>query len=79
MSWLLFSGYSEFGKAFGAKDADGAEETAGNEKDADASTLEQSDDPFARVKEKTSGIAVNLLNFLFDFFSLTLTRTSSSS
>ena len=68
----MFSCYSEFGKVFGAKDADGAEETAGKEKDADASTLEQIDDPFARVKEKTAGIAVKLLDFLFDLFSLTL-------
>ena len=61
-----FSSYAVFGKTFGNADAstlDGGEKKTGEE-----ARSEEVDDPFTKIKEKTAGVAVKLLDFLFDLY-----------
>ena len=63
-----FSSYAVFAKTFGAKSGGGASSPAA----ADDVGEELVDDAFTKMKEKTAGVAVKLLEFLFDLFSSSL-------
>ena len=67
-----FSRFAVFGKTFGTP-AGGASTPAAESQEGtdatDASGAMEVDDPFSRIKEKSAGVAVKLLEFMFDLFS----------
>ena len=76
-----FSSYAVFGKTFGtggggasAPAASSQEDTqqTGHASSQEDTTAMEVDDPFSRIKEKCAGVAVKLLEFMFDLFSQTL-------
>ena len=72
-----FSSYAVFGKTFGTGGGGASAPAASSQEDTqtdglDASGAMQVDDPFSRIKEKCAGVAVKLLEFMFDLFSQTL-------
>ena len=74
---LHFTSYAVFAKTFGtggggasAPAAESQEDTQTD--DQDASGAMEVDDPYSRIKEKCAGVAVKLLEFMFDLFSQTL-------
>ena len=72
-----FSSYAVFGKTFGTGGGGASTPAASSQEDTntdrtDASGAMEVDDPFSRIKEKSAGIAVKLLEFMFDLFSQTL-------
>ena len=72
-----FSSYAAFGKTFGTGGGGASAPAASSQEDTqtdrtDASGAMEVDDPFSRIKEKTAGVAVKLLEFMFDLFSQTL-------
>ena len=72
-----FSSYAVFGKTFGtggggaSAPAASSQEDTQTERTAAIGAMEV-DDPFSRIKEKSAGVAVKLLEFMFDLFSQTL-------
>ncbi len=75
-----FSSYAVFGKAFGTADG-GASKPAAHDDETKTGMAdgngEEVDDPFTKMKEKTAGVAVKLLEFLFDLFGQCLDDTLS--
>ena len=69
---MPFSSYAVFNKTFGTEDGGASKPAAddddNNEQMADGNA-EEGDDPFTKMKEKTAGVAVKMLEFLFDLFS----------
>ena len=69
-----FSSYAVFGKTFGTGGGGASAPAASSQEDTqtdrtDASGAMEVDDPFSRIKEKSAGVAVKLLEFMFDLFS----------
>jgi len=75
-----FAGYEVFARAFGTKKSGASSSAADDDEkkktDSEAAdrTLTEApvDDPFTKMRERTAGFAVKLLEFLFDLFSQTL-------
>ena len=73
-----FSSYAVFGKTFGTGGGGASAPAASSQEDntqtdrTDASGAMEVNDPFSRIKEKSAGVAVKLLEFMFDLFSQTL-------
>jgi len=67
-----FSSYAVFAKTFGTKNG-GASSPAAADDEKKTETADGGenpvDDPFTKMKEKTAGVAVKLLELLFDLFS----------
>ena len=72
-----FSSYVVFGKTFGTGGGGASTPAASSQEGTKtdrtgASGAMEVDDPFSRIKEKSAGVAVQLLEFMFDLFSQTL-------
>ena len=72
-----FSSYAVFGKTFGTGGGGASAPAATSQGDTqtertDAIGAMEVDDPFSRIKEKSAGVVVKLLEFMFDLFSQTL-------
>ena len=69
-----FSSYAVFGKTFGTGGGGASAPAGTSQEDEELSSMlaMEVDDPFSRIKEKCAGVAVKLLEFMFDLFSQTL-------
>ena len=70
-----FSSFAVFGKTFGTTRGGASTPAAESQEGTDATDASgamEVDDPFTRMKEKAKGVAVKLLEFMFDLFSQTL-------
>ena len=67
-----FSSFAVFSKYFGSADGGASTPAAENSEDktgAEAANGEDVEDPFTKLKLQTAGVAVKLLEFMFDLFS----------